>query len=670
MAGSSPHTPNPDTPPPRAWPWLAGLALATGLAALLRYWDLSGLPPGYWYDEAHKAVIAVYILRGLQAPIYITDFIGIEAGFAWLLAGWFALFGPTEFGGRALSALLGVLAVPLVYGAARGLYRDHPRANLIGLAAAFGLAGLFWHLLWSRRGDEISLVPLASAAVLMAVVWACRRRTIPAFLFAGALLGLSQYIAPAARVLPLEALLAFALFIGPSPKEKTDASSRGRVEAGVVFALAFLAAALIVYAPLGLFFWGRPDLFLGRLEVASAEARAGGPAFLLDNVLKVALMFNVAGDAMLRHNLSGRPALDLIGSAWMWAGLIAMVRERAHWRSHLAVLGSLAINVLPTVLSDGAPGFGRSLGAAPMLMLAVGVGVAWGWDLVRRWPWARGLIAASLAVSTAITVYDYFVVYPRQPGLFDTFEVGLATLTRAATAAARDGAGYLILDQPSRLHPATLLAEALTPGRFRVVPAEAGCFVYPARTTAPTVFATLPAWTARVLEQYPQAARVDVLHEPEVYLYGAVLTAPAGAVSTAGAGPALAAVGESFELLAVETSAAAFRPGEAAGLRLRWRAVQPASARYTVFVHLTGPASPFYAGADGEPCQAEYPTDRWQAGEVVEHELSLALPPDLAPGDYDLAVGMYAWTTGERLPITQPEAREPDRAFVATLIVR
>jgi hypothetical protein len=31
----------------------------------------------------------------------------------------------------------------------------------------------------------------------------------------------------------------------------------------------------------------------------------------------------------------------------------------------------------------------------------------------------------------------------------------------------------------------------------------------------------------------------------------------------------------------------------------------------------------------------------------------LVLPPDLAAGSYRLAVGLYFWQTGERLPIAQ-----------------
>lgn len=230
---------------------LVGLGAAIGLAALVRYWDLLAFPPGHWYDEAHKSLIALYILRGRQMPVYVTDYGSIEAGYAWLLAGWFALLGPSELGSRVFSAWLGTLTIPLLFWAARLVYREHPHRSGIALVSAFGLAGLFWYGHWSRRGDEISLVPIASLLILALPVWAWRQRSVWAFALAGVALGLSQYIAPVARVLPLQALLVFVLAM-PAGERRA-----------------------------------KPLL---------------GLASLLNNAIKIALMFNVAGE-IIEHEV-------------------------------------------------------------------------------------------------------------------------------------------------------------------------------------------------------------------------------------------------------------------------------------------------------------------------------------------------------------------------------
>lgn len=188
--------------------WWA-LASITALAVLVRCWRLTVLPPGYWYDEAHKSLAALEILRGLQAPIYVTDGLGLEAGYFWLLAGWFRFFGPSYYGSRVLSALMGAVTVPLTFWAAQTLYRSHAhkRAVAAGLVSAGLLSNLLWHVHRSRLGLETIAVPLFAVALLGLLAWAWQRRTRWAFALAGAALGLSQYTNPGARVLPLQALL-------------------------------------------------------------------------------------------------------------------------------------------------------------------------------------------------------------------------------------------------------------------------------------------------------------------------------------------------------------------------------------------------------------------------------------------------------------------------------
>lgn len=88
---------------------------------------------------------------------------------------------------------------------------------------------------------------------------------------------------------------------------------------------------------------------------------AGWPLYLV-NAVKTLLSLNFRGDALVRHNLAGRPALDGIASLWMFAGLGVTARWRDAWRSHLALPAALGVNLLPMVFTDGAPGFGRTLG--------------------------------------------------------------------------------------------------------------------------------------------------------------------------------------------------------------------------------------------------------------------------------------------------------------------
>jgi hypothetical protein len=81
---------------------------------------------------------------------------------------------------------------------------------------------------------------------------------------------------------------------------------------------------------------------------------------------------------------------------------------------------------------------------------------------------------------------------------------------------------------------------------------------------------------------------------------------------------------------------------------LYWRSVEPAG-RFQVFVHLLDTSGKIVAQHDSEPVGSLWPTHLWRSGDVVRDERVVALPADLASGQYTLQVGMYNAQTGTRL---------------------
>ncbi len=84
---------------------------------------------------------------------------------------------------------------------------------------------------------------------------------------------------------------------------------------------------------------------------------------------------------------------------------------------------------------------------------------------------------------------------------------------------------------------------------------------------------------------------------------------------------------------------------------LYWQAERPLDQNWTVFVHLLDSAGNLVTQQDSQPRAGRYPTSVWDQGEVVEDVHDLALPPDLAEGDYQLVVGLYTVADGVRLPV-------------------
>lgn len=93
---------------------------------------------------------------------------------------------------------------------------------------------------------------------------------------------------------------------------------------------------------------------------------------------------------------------------------------------------------------------------------------------------------------------------------------------------------------------------------------------------------------------------------------------------------------------------------QAVEVTLRWSAERPLAADYTVFVHLVRPdgttQSPLAQG-DAPPLGGRWPTSLWLPGVALDDRHTVPLPDGLAPGSYDLVVGLYDPITGQRLAL-------------------
>ena len=125
----------------------------------------------------------------------------------------------------------------------------------------------------------------------------------------------------------------------------------------------------------------------------------------------------------------------------------------------------------------------------------------------------------------------------------------------------------------------------------------------------------------------------------------------------------------------MELTSCAYEPGPSAPagvlhVSLSWRSLHSTEGDYTVFVHLIDESERVWAQHDGEPVGGSRPTSSWQPGEEVTDHHGLALPADLPPGEYRLAVGLYDVATGERLPVDTGEGTAPsDRVLVGSLLI-
>ena len=109
--------------------------------------------------------------------------------------------------------------------------------------------------------------------------------------------------------------------------------------------------------------------------------------------------------------------------------------------------------------------------------------------------------------------------------------------------------------------------------------------------------------------------------------------------------------GDNIRLLGYELDTSLVESGEPVRLVLYWQALAEIEREYTVFVHILDASGQLVAQRDSMPRDNTLPTTHWLAGRVIDDPHLLALPQGLEPGRYRVAVGLYHWVTGERLPV-------------------
>lgn len=105
-------------------------------------------------------------------------------------------------------------------------------------------------------------------------------------------------------------------------------------------------------------------------------------------------------------------------------------------------------------------------------------------------------------------------------------------------------------------------------------------------------------------------------------------------------------------------------PGDPLGVTLVWEATSVPEVSYNVFVHIYGVDGSILAQHDGVPGQGQFPTSTLAAGQRVIDRHGIMLPPDVAPGAYDMAVGLYDPQSGERVSVTLSDGIVNDRFYL------
>nr|MBC7244911.1 glycosyltransferase family 39 protein [Chloroflexota bacterium] len=320
--------------------WLL-LALAMLVGALLRLQQLDVVPADIGWDLPYNFTDALSILRG-EYRIFFPANLGREGLFFYLIA-LVARFAPlSHFSLKLTSALVGILTIPALYLAARRLFPES-----VAFGAAFLLAVNRWHIVLSRAGFRVILLPLFSILVLYAFVRALQSYRPFDFALAGLVLGLGFHTYFPYLFVPGALVLALLLLI----------LGGRRLPWRVLLPLLAImfAVALVVYAPLIRYALENPKEYIARAALQARllkgdERRTGlNLSFLMDNMRTTLLMFNVYGDGNSRFNVPAFRHFGFVSGVLLVLGSFYALRRWRHENNGI-LLAFFFVLMLPSGL--------------------------------------------------------------------------------------------------------------------------------------------------------------------------------------------------------------------------------------------------------------------------------------------------------------------------------
>jgi 4-amino-4-deoxy-L-arabinose transferase-like glycosyltransferase len=652
----------------RDWFYLLGITL---LAGALRFYQLGVTPPGPQFDEAFNAIDAGQVLAG-NRPMFLPANGGREVLYTYYQAAIGAITGRLDlYALRLASALAGTLTVAAVYVLVRTLFRRH--SQTLAVFTALALTVSYWHIHFSHYGIRIILMPLILSGVFGCFWIGCEllarsgkrleigrqedeaapspisnlQSPIPqspnppisaflAFIASGVLTGLGVWNNPTGRFVPL-VLLAYVLWLLWRYPERRGWRANPLIGLGATGVVAF-----VVFLPLGLEFLRHPEFFFGHAsEVSIFAERVAGDAspwqLLAINVLRVLGMFSFDGDLEWAHGIPDRPVFDwfmaipfYIGvTIWLWRLLSKAKPQPDPDRDALLLFLAWAVMMLaPSVLSEAAPNYSRTLAAAPPVMLGAGLGLTW---LATRLPWRAAwryaLVGALILASGGATIYDYFVRFPAFPEVYYIYDADKVDAVDWMKASADKGFAVYLSPLWSTHATVTFLRDyrirALDATQALVLPEPGKGAIYAFPSEQRDFADDLAA-----IWQEPVRTLNDRLGRP--LMFYVQVEAEKAASWPAGFAPDQAATAH-FDDAPTLIGMRASEDGRS--LLLHWQADAGTQRYLTSFVHLLNARGQQLGQADVVPGDGTFPTTIWRAGERVAQHYTPAITDTCSGGE-------------------------------------
>jgi len=654
-------------------------------AAVLRFQNLTSIPPGLTHDEADHSLTAWQIASEGLREIYFTIGYGREPLYDYATAGLMSFLGPTILAARLVSAFAGLILIAAMIAWVKRAF-GRPTALMTGAGLALG----FWPVMSSRQALR-SVLLTALFVLALLIFWLALENVLAVrkngrfwksfyklwpFLMAGAVLGVTFYTYIPARALWIvfPALLLYWLI----KKRDFFPPLWWRISLMLLIML-FVAAPLLFYLEAN----PAAETRIRQLAQPLYAAQDGDWSLLAGQVLGSLKLFFITGDSAWRYNIAGRPFLTpLFGILFVLGLLVSLWRVVTSKESAASLQGSasflslswLLVGFAPVLITGPELSMTQAISVQPLIYLfpamALAAGGAWATEYggnTTRHLYNAGVILL-FATLALVTLRDYFQIWANQPEVRVQYE---STMIAAMDYLNEYGAGEADVSTitPGRYHsPAlakmTLHNEQVIPrwfdgrGSLLLPRDESAVLVVPGFTPLPDALQSYLD-TAELIEILPlresdldrplriyRLNRQDLLDDWRTRLT-----------------PVEASFSDRLDLVGFDLTPQEASSGEVISLVTFWQAHKPLEEA-VIFTHLLG--------EDGVPLaqddRLDVPGDSWAPGDSFLQLHQLALPADIAPGTYSLVVGVYSLPDGQRLSL-EGEASGADLYPLATIVV-
>ncbi len=394
------------------------------IAGFFRFYQLDILPPGLHPDEAANGLDIIRMMDNNDFRVFYNTNGPREALFFYLQGIFVLLMGFTQLALRLAPAIIGVVTVWGLYLLTKEWFDKNT-----ALLASFFLAVSSWHIQFSRNGFRAIMVPLILIFLFYFLTKAIRSSQnfsvgrVWYFILTGIFFALGFYTYLAyLMILPIIFFFIIYLLIFHRGKFTDFIQQNWK---NIIIGL---VSAIIIYLPMGIYFFNNPDDFFARSAGTSIlNPEFGSPLqLLIENFQKAILMFNFKGDENYRHNYNSWPMLDpIIGIFFILGSILTLFRLKQP--EYFFIFLWLGFMLSPTILSaESIPHSLRAVGTIPVVYILSIIGLESFFQYLSKEMFLKKLIKPILIIILVFnSIYSYnryFVLWAQDQETFKAYD--------------------------------------------------------------------------------------------------------------------------------------------------------------------------------------------------------------------------------------------------------